>query len=109
YALPRLDYRRLPQPLELPPRDFRPLAGVVELQVTLPVVDCLERLSGALAEERQIEMRVRIPRIQVQRLAVMVERFDDAALLVVEVAEVELCQWVGRVRRNRVPIIALGL
>src|SRR5438309_6047179 len=73
------------------------------------MVDSLERLSRSLAKEREVEMRVGILRIQVQRLAVVVERFDNAALLVVEVAEIELCQWVSRVRRNGLTIVTLGL
>src|SRR3954451_14856907 len=74
---------RLAETVELAAGDFGPLAGVVEFQVALPVMDGLEGFASALAEEGDVEMGVGVLRIEVEGLAVMVHRIGDAALLVI--------------------------
>src|SRR5262249_30088103 len=47
--LPRLNQRSLTQTIQLAAGDIGPLSGAVELEISLPVVDRLEIVAGALA------------------------------------------------------------
>ena len=73
-GLARLDHRQLPQPVELPPRDFGPLPGVIQLQIGLPVVHGLQRFAGALAQQGQVEVRIGVVGVQIQRVSVVAGR-----------------------------------
>src|SRR5437868_15205281 len=90
---------RLPQPLQLPARNLRPLPRAVQLQIGLPMMHGLQILAGPLAQESQIEMRIGILGIERQRLAIMKQRFAHAILLIVEVAQRSEERRVGKERR----------
>ena len=72
---------RFAQFCELAPGDVRPLAGAVELEIVLPVVDGFERVAGAFAEQRDVEMRVGVTGIERQRPPVALESVGEAILL----------------------------
>ncbi len=61
--LSSLPQYRLPQPFQLPPRDLRPLAGAIQLEVELPMVDGLQRIADALAQKCEVEVRIAVLRI----------------------------------------------
>src|ERR1035441_4451419 len=71
---------RLPQPLQLLARDVRPLARIVQFQVGFPVMDRFQWIAQALAQEGEIEMRVRVLRVQRQGAPVVVQRLGKTVL-----------------------------
>src|SRR6266571_1189816 len=85
-----LNHGRFAQPLQLPPRDFRPLSGMIQFQIRLPVMHGPKTIVCTFAQQRQVEMRVGIVGIQLQRQPVVFESFFDPPLLVIEVAQIEL-------------------
>src|SRR5437763_3818271 len=107
----------LAQALQLSARDLGPLSRVVELEIGLPVVHGLHRLAGAFTKEREVEVGVGIVRIQIQREFVMLLRLLHAALLIIQIAEIELRERVSgvhfdgalvelfRLRKAALPII----
>ena len=92
-----LQQHRVAQALQLPAGDLRPLSGVVQFQVGLPMVDCLQGIALPFAQERQVEVRVGVMRIQREGAAVEVEGFRVPSLFVVEVAQIERASCRERV------------
>src|ERR1035441_3117230 len=81
---PVLHQNRLPQAFQLAAGDLGPLPGMIQLQVGLPMVDGLHGLALAFAQQRQVEVRVGVLRIQIQRAPVEIDGFRKASLLVVQ-------------------------
>ena len=90
-------------------RDLRPLAGAVQLQIDLPVVNGLQRIAEAFAQKRQVEVSVGVVGIQRQGAPVVLQRLLQAALLIVEVSKVELGQSVTGIGLDGLPIVLFGL
>src|ERR1017187_7257532 len=104
-----LHQNRLPQAFQLAAGDLGPLSGMIQLQVGLPMVDGLHGLALAFAQQRQVEVRVGVLRIQLQRAPVEVDGFRKASLLVVQVAQVELRQGIFGIRLDGRQVVLLGL
>src|ERR1043165_382580 len=86
----QLSQHGLAQPLQLPSRYFRPLSGAIQLQVELPMMDGFQRIADALAQERQVEVRIPILRVKRQGAAIVLEGLLQVALLVIEITQIEL-------------------
>src|ERR1035441_10625202 len=106
---PVLHQNRLPQTLQLAAGDLGPLSGMIQLQVGLPMVDGLHGLALAFAQQRQVEVRVGVLRVQIQRAPVEIDSFRKASLLVVQVAQVELRQRIFGIRLDGRQVVFLGL
>ena len=75
----------------------RPWTGVVELEIDLPVLQCLARFAQTLVSQRQVVMGVGICGGQLDRGLIGRNRFDDSAGFVQHIAEVEVGQRVAGV------------
>jgi hypothetical protein len=72
--------------LQLTAGDVGPLSGAVQLQVGLPMMHRLHGVALPFAQQRQVEMRIGVMRIQRQCAPVEFEGLGKASLLVVKVA-----------------------
>src|SRR5262249_41375447 len=70
--------------------EFYPLSMRRELLVRTPVVPRILRLTAFLQRHRQIEMRVRVDRVQPQRIAIAGLRFAVTPEVVKDVSQVEV-------------------
>src|SRR5262249_34376515 len=81
--------------------ELDPLALRRELLVRLPVRPRVLRLAELLERHREIEVGVRVIRIQAERFAVARLRFSESIEIVIDVAEVEVRLEEIRLEANR--------
>src|SRR4051812_7729447 len=70
------------QPLELPARYRRPRTRGIQLQIASPVVHGLEDIVPPLAQQRQVEVRIRVLRVQPQSTFIASDGLLQAALFI---------------------------
>ena len=73
------------------------------------MVHGLQGIAHPFAKQRQVEMCVGVMRVELQRPPVMLPRLRQAALFVVEIAEIELGEGIAGVRLDGFAVVSLGV
>src|ERR1022692_747120 len=94
--------------LKLAAGDVGPTAGVIDLQIGFPMVHGPQHVTAALAQQREIEVRVAIARIDAEGGLVAELGFGQVAALVVEVAQIEIRQRVVGIGLQCASVVVLG-